>query len=243
MKRYLLLFSCLCSAMTILSSCKHNVLRGKGKEITQNPNLTYFKSVEVDVPMQVTINVQPGAQPSLQITGYENLLQNIKIEVKDSALNITQPDGWSFYTDRDITGTITVPTLDALSLAGTADVDIHGNVTGTAFELDIAGDDKVTIDNINVNHFTTSISGVGHITVKGGTVAQAEYDMSGAGKIKAFDLQTDDTKASISGACSTDVTARHKLDVEISGAGHVHYKGHPQVTSSVSGLGGVTDAN
>lgn len=243
MKRYLLLFGCICSVMTILSSCKHNVLRGKGKEITQNPNLTYFKAIDVDVPMQVTINVQPGAQSSLQLSGYENLLQNVRTEVKDSTLHITQPNGWSFYTDKDITGTITVPSLDALSLSGTADADIHGNITGAAFELDIAGNDKVDIDNINVAHFITGVSGLGHVTVKGGTVAKAEYDMSGAGKIKAFDLQTDETKASISGACSIDVMARQKLDADISGAGHVHYKGHPQVTSSVSGLGGVTDVN
>jgi hypothetical protein len=243
MKRYLFLFGCLCSTMTILSSCRHNVLRGKGPEATKNPTLSYFNAVEVDVPMEITVNVQPGAQPALQITGYENLLDEIRMEVRDSTLHITRPSGWDFASDRDMKGTITVPSLVDLALAGSADAEIHGNITGAAFDLDIAGNDRVIIDNINVPHFTTSISGLGHLTVKGGTVALAEYDMSGAGNIKAFDLQTNDTKASISGACSADVTAQHTLNADISGAGHVHYKGHPQVSSSVSGLGGVTDVN
>ena len=178
------------------------------------------------------------------MNGYENVLKHIKTEVKGTTLHITCDLGDMWTIDCDsMTTMITLPVLKALTLTGAPDADIHGNIAGGDFKLDISGAANVVIDNINVDAFTSDVSGAADITVKGGIVKSAAYEISGAGKVKAFPLQTVETKASISGAGTSEVTAASKLSASISGAGTIKYKGHPSISQDVSGVGTITDAN
>ena len=157
------------------------------------------------------------------------------------------------YTDLDETWTmdyegisvqITLPVITALSLEGASDADVHGNITGSEFKLDISGASNAVIDNIDVDNFTSMVSGAANIVVKGGAVKLAKYEVSGASKIKAFPLQTTETYASISGAGKGEVTATQRLTASISGAGTIKYKGHPaNVTKDISGAGSIAEAN
>ncbi len=224
-----------------LFSCKRNVRKGEGAKGTATPAVTSFNAIDIDLSIKANITVQAGAQPSVQLNGYKNLLDHIKTTIKDNTLYITSDldDIWIVSGD-DVVATIILPSLTSLSLSGAPDADIHGNITGPEFNLDISGSSKVIIDNINVDTFTSDASGVANITVKGGAVKKATYDLSGAGSIDAFPLQSEETEASISGTGKSELTALKKLDASISGAGSIKYKGHPTVSQDVSGVGSIT---
>ena len=240
----LLSIVCIIVAITCCTSCRLNTLKGSGNKTTANPTVASFNAVDINIPLKLDITVQAGSQPGVQLSGYENVIKHIKTKVENNTLIITTDldDTWTIDGD-GITAQITLPAIIGLSLTGSPDADVHGNITGSTFDIDVSGASKITIDNINVDSFSMQVSGAGDLWVKGGAVKYAEYEISGAGDVKAFPLQSAETVASISGAGTGEVTALQKLTANISGAGTVKYKGHPSVTQDVSGAGAVKDAN
>lgn len=226
------------------TSCKMNVLRGEGKKTTTNVPVSAFEAVSIDVDVNTVINVREGATPGVQIDGYENLLKHIVATVENGRLRITHDldDTWRMESE-DVTVTITVPLLSKLKLMGSADAVIHGSIIGKSFMLDVSGACDVIIDNVSADSLLVDASGATDLEIKGGTVKYAEYDINGAGEVKAFPLQTNETIAEISGAGTSHVTALQKLTVDISGAGTIKYKGHPVITKDISGAGTIADAN
>ena len=243
MRKYFLLLACVTTIIGI-SSCKRNVLRGEGNKTSAMPAVTSFTAVDIDLPIKADITVQNGSQTGIQLNGYGNIIKHIKTTVKNNVLYITSDldEMWEINCD-DVSVQITLPVITALTLTGAPDANMHGNITGTDFKLEISGASKVVIDNINVDNFSSEVSGAADIEVKGGAVKKASYEISGAGKILAFPLQANETTASISGAGKNEVTALTKLSATISGAGTIKYKGHPSVTQQVSGVGTIADAN
>ncbi len=226
------------------TSCKMNVLRGEGNKTTTNLPVSPFNAISIDVDVNTVINVKEGATPGVQIDGYENLLKHIVATVDKGRLRITHDldDTWRMESE-DVTVTITVPSISKLTLMGSADAVIHGSITGNAFMLDVSGACDVSIDNVSADSLLVEASGATDLEIKDGTVKYAEYDINGAGEVKAFPLQTNETIAEISGAGTSHVTALQKLTVDISGAGTIKYKGHPVITKDISGAGTIADAN
>lgn len=242
-----LLFVCIVAvaAGTILCACHGKRLRGKGAKITQSVAVTPFNSLLLEESVKTIITVQPGAQPSLQLKGYENILQHIKTVVENNQLHISSDleNGVSLDKHDGTTAEIIVPSLSALDLSGASDIEIHGDVTGDSFAVQVAGAGNIVADNLNVKGFTTQISGAGNVEIKGGTVQSASFVISGAGKISSFPLQAADVTIGISGAAKADITATKTLNVDINGAGKVKYKGHPVVTKDISGAGSIREVN
>ena len=243
MKKYLLL-PLVFGLMMVFSACKINVMKGEGKKITSTPVIAPFDAIEIEIPFKVSINLQQGSQPGIQINGYENIMQHIKTVVKNNTLRVYCDLGeiWSVDYD-DFTTEITLPALTSLSLSGAPSADIHGTITGNDFKLGISGAGKVSIDNMDVGNFASQISGAADIEVKGGSAKHASYEISGTGKINAFPLQSSETEVNISGAGKGEVTALQKLSANISGTGTIKYKGHPSVTQDISGVGTIKDVN
>ena len=244
MKKQLFLLPVLAMLILMTASCRRNMLRGEGSKSSATPSVAGFNAVDIDLPIKANITVGSGAQGSIQLNGYENIIKHIKTKTENNTLYISSDLDETWEIDCEgVTAEITLPALTALSLTGAPDANIHGNIAGPGFQLDISGASNVVIDNINVDSFSSSVSGAADIEVKAGTVKTADYEVSGAGKIKAFPLQTTETSASISGAGESEVSASGKLTASISGAGIIRYKGHPAITQEVSGVGTVKDAN
>jgi Putative auto-transporter adhesin, head GIN domain len=221
--------------------CKMNVLKGEGNKTTTTPAVASFNSVIVELSLKVVVNVQEGAPPGIELSGYENLLKHITTKVEANTLTISDDldETWRIEC-KDVVAKITVPSIAALTMRGATEGEIHGNMTGPGFNLSISGLGDVNIDNAMVDYLTVKISGAGNVRVKAGAVKTAEYRISGAGDIDAKGVQANEVKGVISGSGNIGVWAVQKLDAKVSGAGDITYKGSPVVTKSVSGSGSVT---
>ena len=103
-----------------------------------------------------------------------------------------------------------------------------------------AGDIDMEVD---APELTTSISGTGTIKLKGQT-KNFDIDLSGAGHALCFDLLSENTKVQISGVGTAEIYASVSIDADVSGAGHVKYKGNASnVKQQVSGVGSVEKVN
>lgn len=242
MKKIILTGFAAATLLLVLNSCGR--VRGSGPVGSENRTVAgSFNSVDVSAPLDVQITIQEGATASVQLNGYENLLKEIKTEIRNNTLRIYTPDGLRMATDKPLTAMVTVPSLAGLDLSGASKADVKGRISGDVFSVDISGMGAVHIAEVNTTKLDVDVSGAGDVSVESGTVQEASYSVSGTGDISAYGVQAKSAAAAVSGAGSIDLTATETLDAAISGAGSVKYKGHPKMSQHVSGAGSLEDGN
>lgn len=228
----------------LFAGCKMNVVRGEGAKGAIAPSVSAFNALDISVSAKIVVNVQQGTQPSVRISGYENVLKYVRTDVSGNVLHVYLDKStiWSNMGD-DMTVEVSMPAINFMELSGAPDAEIHGNVTGNSLKISVSGASTIDIDNLNTEVFAIDISGSGKLNINGGHVKSASYQISGSGDVNAFPLQAETTTAAISGAGSGNVTALQTLSASISGAGTIRYKGHPSISQHVSGVGSINDAN
>ena len=220
-------------------------LVGSGPKVSVTKPVTAFSSLELDIPLNVKITVVEGAQPSLELYGYENIISNIITKQTGNTLKMYTDlrEGWTIKNDSGIRATLIVPSLENISIDGSSSVDIKGVLKSKTFHLDVSGSGALVVESMNVGKFSVEISGSGKVEIKDGTAGFSEYTINGSGKIKAFSLKSSETHANISGSANCEVYAVEKLNLDISGSAKIYYKGHPSMSQNISGAGIVKDEN
>lgn len=242
--KYYFLIPVFIAVLICTASCRMNVMKGEGNKTTNTPAVGSFNAVEIDLSLKAVLTIQQGAVAGVTFSGYENLLKHIKAVVENNKLRIySDLDATWTMESGDVAAQITLPALASLTLSGAPDAEVHGNVTGNEFKLDISGASSVKMDSVNTDNFSLDVSGAADVVINGGTVKKASFEINGAGDVKAFPLQANEAIASISGAGTCNITATGKLTSDISGAGTINYKGHPVISKEVSGAGTISDAN
>src|SRR6185436_13786485 len=127
--------------------------------------------------------------------------QSIKVYVSNPSFNGFEASGaCKIISENKLTNTTTV----SISLSGACDVNL----------------------DINCPKVDADASGAGKITLKGET-KDFRVEGSGSTDIRCYELATENTKVSLSGAGDAQVFASVSLNVDISGAADVKYKGSP----------------
>jgi hypothetical protein len=91
------------------------------------------------------------------------------------------------------------------------------------------------------NYLDADLSGATKLDLRG-EVKNVVLNIPGAGKISAYDLVTENLELILSGAGKAQVYASKKLNVDLSGACSVTYKGDPsEIFTNVSGIGRVRE--
>jgi len=92
---------------------------------------------------------------------------------------------------------------------------------------------------VTVQKLILELSGSSEVTLTG-TAVEVDAEMSGATDLKADDLETAVLRMELSGAGEADVYVTERMDVTVSGAGDVRYRGEPkEVNEHVSGAGNI----
>lgn len=173
------------------------------KTVTQSRDVPPFSKVIINGSIDAKITV--GQEQSVKIRADDREIDRIKTTVKDDTLTIHTKG--SFRRSDDLQTTITVPSLSAISINGSADADIY---------------------NINSDQFHIGISGSGDVSASG-RCGSARYGISGSGDISAESLQCDTVSVGISGSGDADVYASSEISIAISGSGDVTAAGRPTV--------------
>lgn len=237
MKKTLLIASI---ALLSLAACNMNSIRGNGHVISKTFAEKGFNEIEVSSAMNVYL--KQGPDYSIKIDAEENLLSLMKVHTEGDKLVIGFKEKVSINPTKDIKVYITAPDFRNLDASGACNFISQGNIKGNTLKLDLSGSSNAQLD-VALNKLEVDVSGASEIALKGKT-AYLEIDGSGSTSIHGFPLLSDHTKVSISGAGDAEVCAAQSLEVEISGAGNVSYKGSPSsINKDISGAGSVNQAN
>jgi len=98
---------------------------------------------------------------------------------------------------------------------------------------------EITINEIN----DIKLVGVGDFQLSGDFQDELSISLTGVGNVEAYDLEVGKCTIVSTGVGDCEVNVRDELDVTITGLGTVYYKGNPDITQSVSGMGSLINDN
>lgn len=198
----------------LFAGCDWRGIRGNGHLKTEQRPVASFARIEAGGFYDVEWH--PG-QPSLSLTTDENLLSHIETTVSGNVLKVA--------THGQIAPTHGVKVVIASPSLGGAD---------------LSGALKLSASQLSGDRFTLETSGATKVTLAG-HANRLVASLTGASKLNAETLQTQDVEISVTGAGKADVMASNSLKAAITGAGKVTYAGNPKsVEKKVTGAGKIS---
>ena len=97
----------------------------------------------------------------------------------------------------------------------------------------------ITIPEIN----SVTLTGVGEYILSGDYQEELSIMLTGVGNVRAFDQEVGTCNITITGVGDCEVNVKNEMILNITGVGNVYYKGHPDIDSSISGVGALIDYN
>ncbi|WP_372936217.1 head GIN domain-containing protein [Mariniphaga sediminis] len=160
-------------------------------------------------------------------------------------LEVTNNDGLlHLHVDRKpfdltkITLLVTFENLEYLHIFGGIRLDTHGYLDLDDLTLLLEGGAKV---DLKVKARRVEVENKGGVLCELSGVAESlDVRLAGAGHINAGELKARDVDFKIEGVGTGRVFATETLYARINGAGKVKYRGNPEVTQEIEGLGSVS---
>lgn len=190
--------------------CAPPGVAGNGVAKSETRRVEPFDEVLIECAAVVEIAI--GKPRAMKVTCDENLLPLVQTHVRDGRLVI---QAGRSIRDYHLRIEITAEDIRRLELNGAGVVELTG-VDNERLEVDLSGAAQVTV---------------------GGRTGRFKLTLDGIGSLTAGALAAREVEVRISGIGSAEVHALEKLDVSISGGGTVSYRGEPEITRNISGLG------
>lgn len=211
--------------------------RGSGNVVSETRAVSDFHAIDIDYP--ATVFVSQGSQESLKIEAEDNLIPNLKTEVRNGTLEI-------FYrreNDRHVNPTKTVRITIVVKDLDEVDFNSAGELTikelqAENLDVSLSGAGNLELKDVHLDGLGVNLSGAGSMSASG-VADNLNLNISGFGDFKGADLHGQVARVNISGAGSATVWADEDLMANISGAGSISYYGSPSVTRQISGVGSI----
>ncbi len=212
-----------------------NIQSGSGNVIREDRLVSGFDKLSLSGIGDVTLT--QGNEDALAIEAEDNVLSNIKTEVRDGTLFISY-EKKSVVPTKPIKFYLTMRNISELQTLGVS--NIHSDsIQADRLNVGISGTGNVNINNLTANRAAINVSGAGNFKADG-QVNDIKVTLSGAGNYEGKDLRSMNADVTITGLGRVVVWATDNLDIIISGGGGVEYYGNPQVSKNITGIGTVS---
>ena len=204
------------SSCSITKNMGNAQVKGNGNFVSEMRELSKFKAIEIAIGYDKII-VNCGKEPSLHISGDENILPLITTRISKGILRIESDSTFETKADSEII--INVKSLKEFTFDGVG---------------------ETVIQNVNSEKFTCNINGVGSCELNG-KVESFYVSVNGVGSVNARQLIADDVVANLNGVGSVKLYAKNSLNASVNGVGGLTYFGNPtELILNDSGIGGIT---
>lgn len=211
-------------AFVLLFSCDEEngvCITGSGIINDYELSVDTFRNVSLSGPFNLRIT-QDNKQ-KLVVTADTEVYEEMKIEVKGETLEVGFKRNVNCYrADSNVWVNITVPDIDEVFISGTSEIVSEGDISLDALQI--------------------TVSGVAEISLSGESNEQ-EISVSGTVNVNNFGLYSENVVIEVSGTGDFEVYAAELLDITVSGAATIKYKGTPVINQNASGIFELIDAN
>jgi hypothetical protein len=224
-------------AVVLLTACGVRTIRGSGKVITEERDVSGFDSVTLSGYGRVIIT--QGDEEALTVETDDNLMQYIETKVRGRTLEISFTEEKTIVDPSEsIIFRLSVIDLTALATSGAGSFEIDA-LDADRLEVDVSGAGDIEIGSLNATDLVVTVNGAGNVRLAG-QVGTQRIELNGLGNYDGPDLKSQAASVDINGAGNVTMWVLDTLDVTISAAGNVEYYGSPSVTQDISGVGKVT---
>jgi len=202
---------------------------------------------EVSLRVDANLYVYQGNESSIEITGNDESLDKIIVEVNGRKLIIrfSFEDRWmSEFKPEKLEIKVISPDISSLAIQGAGNIYAKDTINTNFLDLNIAGSGDITLNQVVCERIEANISGSGDIKITGkATAKEIELDIAGSGDLVSPELSVGAARILIAGSGDCELQVSDYLDAKIFGSGDIKYKGTPTVKSSISGSGKVHNIN
>jgi hypothetical protein len=220
--------------LLIIVSCNVIGEMGSGNVIREERKVSSFNGIDVSGAFDIML-IQ-GTTNSVIVEADDNLMKLIRTDVRDNILIIDNKRPISH--SKSLKVFITFTDLKSIDLSGAVGIESQGKLNLADLVISGSGASEGKLD-MDVQKLKIDCSGGSKLKLSG-SAKDVDVDASGAVDLLAFDFPAETYKVSISGAGKADINVSKELNVDISGAASVHYKGNPvKNVQDISGAGSV----
>lgn len=169
-------------------------MRGSGNLISETRDVSDF--TEIVLEGSGTVNVEITGTESLTIEAEDNLMPHLTSDVRSGRLVLGTDSPLS--TTRGITYSITVGTLEGVTIDGSGNVT-SSDISGASFNAEINGSGTIDLIRVDLGSFVSKISGSGDIDVTG-AAEDLRVSIPGSGTFTGVDLEAVNGNVTISGS-------------------------------------------
>jgi len=222
----------------MVSGCGFQMVTGSGTLATETRNLSGFTSVTLAGIGNVYLT--QGAAESVRIEAEDNLIPYFDASVQGSTLKIglkEQYMGISLQPTRPVKFYVTLPKLEAVTLAGSGNI-FAGKVQAGAFGISLLGSGNISADALTATNLDMHLSGSGNINLGAVSASQVTASIAGSGDIQVDALTA--AKVTSKTAGSGNITLGGKVteqSAEILGSGDYQAGGLKSDTATVQVTG------
>lgn len=237
-----------CKGITVDNNNNNNTDNNSGT-ISGGGRVEDFKDFdEVELSGFYDVNIERADEYSVIIQGEGK--KDVEISQSGSTLLINKDkNDWSINFDWDNFDwksrsatkiIIRMPHLKSLETSGATVSRVKGfEEEDIAFHFTGASESTIEVSS---NNLDVNVSGAANIELHG-MVNKADYDLSGACKLKAYDLKAKTVSVDASGACSAQVYAEESINADASGPSSIRYRGGAQDVKKDAALPATIEAD
>ncbi len=191
-------------ATMMLASCEYNVsVRTKdfrdsekwGKVVRQDLKLDEFSAIESWAGVDIEFFQSDTFR--VQVEGNEKAIKSYKFEVVndttdgESSARLVATWNKDLYSN-DVPAIrlhVYAPTIDAIDIEGSGDIDLRDSIDADQLNIVINGDGDVDVRTLKCGEFNIAINGTGDVSVRKVTSNELKADIEGSGDVyvrKAF---------------------------------------------------------
>jgi len=164
---------------------------------------------KIDVRGSTDVRVSVGGAQSVVVVAPAGIADLIETAAADGTLTVSTKR--TYWTPGHTVVRISVPTLDAIAIDGSADATVEG-IHGPAFDVTLRGSGDLTAS---------------------GAAGRLTYDCDGSGDARLRDLAVRDAVVRIRGSGDAHLAVSQTLDAEIFGSGDITYEGSARLVNEV----------
>ncbi|MDB5032441.1 head GIN domain-containing protein [Mucilaginibacter sp.] len=235
-KAYLLILITIAGFTWGLSSCRFGCVKGSGHVVSEVRKLNDFSKIDISGLFKIIL--KQDSTLNLSVSADDNLIKYIKTNVSGNKLHISTGNK-NICNVGEMVITIGVHDLEAIKSSGAVEISTDGKLVTKNLHFDLSGIAKVNME-LNAANVSTEGSGATDVTLRG-QASSHNINLSGGGKIHAFDFVVGNYNIESSGASECEINVLHELNVKSSGASSIKYKGNPaSVNNNKSGVSSIT---